>query len=114
MSRIDASHHSFKRAGKIGPGPKKREIEQQKQWECQKGKKTKGHYVQVCTFIGSGPRKGKKLTVKTDIGKKKKYNALYRKWRKSASAAAKASAALAKKAPRKGYRCRSTPVAKCG
>ena len=47
-SRIDDSHHAFKRTGKIGPGPAGRVIEQAKKWRCEKGKNTKDYYFQKC------------------------------------------------------------------
>ena len=110
--RIDDSHAPFKRTNKIGPGPKKRpSISQDKNWECQKGKNTAKHYVQVCTYVGSSKkRRGKTLTVKTLKSVKKAYNKVYREW------AAKNARikALTKRGPKKGYRCRQTKIAKCG
>jgi hypothetical protein len=111
MSRIDDSHAPFKRTGKIGPGPKKRPaISQDKNWECQKGKATTKHYVQVCTYVGPNKtRRGKKIKVKTVKTKKRAYNKLYRKW---AAKNARIQAQL-KRGARGGYKCRKTPVAKC-
>lgn len=108
---IDPTHHTFKRASSIGPGPKKRpRLEQAKDWECQKGKNTSTKYVQICTYVGDNKkRRGKKIKVVTSKAKKKRYNKLWRKW------AAKNARikALQKKGPKSSYRCRPTRVSKC-
>jgi hypothetical protein len=110
MARIDDSHHSFKRGGKLGPGPKKQTSHRTADWECKKGKNTKTHYVQLCTFVGDDrSRRGKKLKVKTKKTKKKAYNKLFRAFAKR-SVRLKAREA---RGARTGYRCRKTPVAKC-
>jgi hypothetical protein len=82
---IDPSHHTFKRAGGIGPGPKRRpRLHQAQDWECQKGKNTSKSYVQICTYVGDNKaRRGKKLKVVTSKVKKKRYNKLWRKWAKN-------------------------------
>ncbi len=110
--RIDDSHHAFKRAGGVGPGPKKRpRLFQQKDWECQKGKNTGKAYVQICTYVGDNKaRRGKKVKVVRSKAKKKAYNRQWRKWAKNN----KRIAALQAKGPKPGYRCRRTRVAKCG
>lgn len=105
--RIDDSHQPFKRAGKIGPGPKRRPaIFEEKHWECRKGKNTRTHYVQVCTWIGPGKRKP--LKVKTN---KKKHLAymknVYRPWAKTHRAK------LTARGAKRGYHCRKTPATKC-
>ena len=107
--RIDDAHQPFKRTVRIGPGPRKRPaIVREGDWECVKGKNTRTHYVQVCTFIGeTGRKRGAKLTVKTKRARKKRYNKLYRAWAK------KHRKALQARGPRAGYRCRRTAVAKC-
>jgi hypothetical protein len=109
-NRIDDSHHAFKRAGKIGPGPKKRKLEQEQNWECKKGKNTSTEYVQICKYVGpNAKRRGKTVKVKRLKSKKKAYNKLYRKWAKKNTRLAAFQAR-----PRKaGYRCRKTAVAKC-
>jgi hypothetical protein len=108
---IDPTHHTFKRATGIGPGPKKRpRLERAKDWECQKGKNTSTKYVQICTYVGDNKkRRGKKIKVVTSKAKKKAYNKLWRKWAKHS----KRIQALQKKGARAGYRCRATPVSKC-
>lgn len=109
--RIDDSHQPFKRTGAIGPGPKKRpKLQQEKNWECQKGKSTTKHYVQVCTYVGDNrARRGKKVKVKTLKSRKKRYNKLYRKWAKRNARIQ----ALQSRGAKQGYKCRKTPVAKC-
>ena len=109
--RIDDSHHTFKRAGGIGPGPRKRpRFFRTGDWECQKGKNTSTKYVQVCTYVGDvRARRGKKVKVVRSKAKKKTYNKQWRKWAKH-NARIKA---LQSKGARTGYRCRKTPVAKC-
>jgi hypothetical protein len=110
MAKIDPTHHAFKRAGKTGPGPKKRTKHQQGDWECQKGKNTSTKYVQICTYVGDNKkRRGKKIKVVKSKAKKKAYNKLWRKW---AAKNARIKAFQAKRA--KGtYKCRATPVSKC-
>jgi hypothetical protein len=109
--RIDDSHHTFKRAARIGPGPRKRpRLERTGDWECQKGKNTPTKYVQICTYVGDvKKRRGKKVKVVRSKAKKKIYNKQWRAWAKR-SARIKA---LQKKGPRADYRCRKTPIAKC-
>lgn len=108
--RIDDSHQPFKRAVKTGPGPKKQTNRQEGDWECKKGKNTKKHYVQVCTYVGDNrARRGKKITVKRLKTSKKRYNKLWRKW----AARNARIKQLQKQGPRRGYRCRKTPAAKC-
>jgi hypothetical protein len=109
--RIDDSHHTFKRAGGIGPGPRKRpRLLRAGDWECQKGKNTTKDYVQVCTYVGDvKARRGKKIKVKTDRAEKKIYNKQWRKWAKKN----KRIKALQSKGARTGYRCRKTKIAKC-
>jgi hypothetical protein len=110
MARIDDSHHSFKRGVKLGPGPKKQTLEREGDWECQKGKNTKTHYVQTCTYVGDNrARRGKKIKVARSKAKKKAYNKLFRAFQKKNARLAK----LQKKGRRPGYRCRKTPAAKC-
>lgn len=108
---IDDSHHAFKRAGGIGPGPKKRpRVHQERDWECQKGKATATHYVQVCRYVGDNTkRRGVKMTVRRKKSSKKAYNAVWRKW----AAKNKRIKALQNKGPKAGYRCRRTPAASC-
>jgi hypothetical protein len=108
MARIDDSHHPFKRAGTLGPGPKKQKLAQEGNWECSKGKNTKTDYVQTCRWIGGGPPR-KPMKVKRSKAKKKAYNKAYRAWLKR-NARIKSFQAKPRKA---GYRCRRTAVAKC-
>lgn len=110
MAKIDPTHHAFKRAGKTGPGPKKRTRHQQGDWECQRGKNTRTSYVQICTYVGDNrSRRGTKMKVTKSKAKKKAYNKLWRSWAKR-NARIKSFQA---RGPRSGYRCRSTPVARC-
>lgn len=111
MARIDDSHAPFKRTTKIGPGPKKREpITHAGNWECERKKPTATHYIQSCRYVGMDKKKrGKKITVKTEIDRKTKYNKQYRKWAKKQ----KRIQALVKRTARGGYKCRKTVVAKC-
>jgi hypothetical protein len=79
-SPIDSSHHPFKRARDLGPGPRRQKLSEARDWECKKprgGKK----YEQICTYIG--PDKDKRGTKKRIIRKpaaKARYNKLYSKW----------------------------------
>jgi hypothetical protein len=109
--RIDDSHQPFKRTGAIGPGPKKRpKVHQEKNWECQKGKATAKHYVQICTYVGDySKRRGKKIKVLRSKASKKKYNKLWRAWAKRN----KRISALQSRGAKRGYSCRKTPIAKC-
>lgn len=107
--RIDDSHQPFKRTSKIGPGPKKAPmIKKADQWECHKGKREKGKYVQLCKYIGDNANmRGKVRKVKTKIARKKAYNKLYRAWAKKNRAKLQARAALP------SYKCRRTAATKC-
>lgn len=108
--RIDDSHHSFKRSTKLGPGPKKRTNTQELTWECQKGRNTSTHYVQVCRYVGDDrAKRGKKITVKRSKAKKKAYNKLFRRWAKRN----RRLQAMQAKPSRRAYKCRKTTVAKC-
>lgn len=109
--RIDDSHHTFKRAGGIGPGPKKRpRLYREGDWECQKGQNTSTKYVQICTYVGDiRSKRGKKVKVVRSKAKKKKYNKLWRAWAKRSSRIK----TLQRKGARAGYRCRKTKIAKC-
>lgn len=110
MARIDDSHHSFKRGGKLGPGPKKQTNQRAADWECRKGKNTKKHYVQVCTYVGDDRgRRGKKIKVVRLKSKKKAYNKLFRAFAKRNARLQARSA----RGARPGYRCKKTPIAKC-
>lgn len=108
---IDDSHAPFKRTNKIGPGPKKRPpVTQTSNLECERRRKTATHYIQVCTYVGPDrARRGKKTVVKTAIKKKQRYMKQYRAWAKNNARIA----ALSKRGPIRGYKCRKTPVAKC-
>ena len=110
--RIDDSHAPFKRAGGLGPGPKKRpRVQQERDWECQKRPATKTHYVQVCTYVGDNKaRRGKKMTVKRSKKEKKAYNVVFRRF----EAKSKRLQAQQKRGAKPGYRCRKTPAARCG
>lgn len=89
MARIDDSHHSFKRGGKLGPGPKKQTTHRTSDWECKKGKNTSTKYVQVCTYVGDiRERRGKKIKVVRSKAKKKAYNKLFRAFAKAKRPAA--------------------------
>ncbi len=102
-SRIDDSHHPFKRKKSEGPGPKKRpRVYQTDNWECTKRPSTKKHYIQKCVWVGKGKRKP--VTVKTAKRKKKAYNKLYRKWRAGHPGPQKRVA---------GYHCGKRPNVKC-
>jgi hypothetical protein len=108
--KIDGTHHAYKRAGKNGPGPKKKTNHQQGDWECQKGKNTSTKYVQICTYVGDNrKRRGKKVKVVRSKAKKLAYN---RKWRAWAAKNARIKA-FQSKGYKQSYKCRSTPVAKC-
>ena len=107
MARIDDSHHAFKRSGELGPGPKRRKLHEEKDWECRKGKNTATEYVQVCRWVGDGKRKP--MTVRRSKAKKKAYNKSYRAWLKR-NARIQAFQAKGRKP---GYRCRRTAIAKC-
>lgn len=107
---IDDSHAAFKRTDKIGPGPAGRVIEQRKMYECQKGPKEAGYYVQKCKIL-QGKRKGKTVTIKTSIEAKRESNRKQKAWRDSAEGVR--SAFIAELPPKAGYRCRKTVVAKC-
>ena len=109
--RIDDSHQPFKRTGAIGPGPKKRpKLHQEKDWECQKGKNTKTHYVQVCTYVGDNrKRRGKKIKVVRSKKSKRSYNKLWRAWAKRNGRIQ----ALQSRGAKTGYRCRKTPASRC-
>lgn len=107
MARIDDSHHAFKRAGSLGPGPKKKKLSEEKDWECRKGKNTATEYVQICRWVGEGKRKP--MTVRRKKKSKKAYNKLYRKWLKANARIQ----AFQRKGRKTGYRCRKTPIAKC-
>jgi hypothetical protein len=111
MALIDDSHAPFKRTKRIGPGPKKRApVDHTGNLECERRRKTATHYIQVCTYVGDNrARRGKKTVIKTPIKKKKRYMKLYRAWAKNNARIA----ALQKRGPRRGYKCRKTPVAKC-
>lgn len=110
MSRIDDSHHTFKRSKNLGPGPKKRKLSMAGDWECQKGKNTQTHYVQVCTYVGDNrDLRGKKRRVRRKKASKKAYNRLFRKFAKRSERLARLQA----RGRRPGYRCRTTRVAKC-
>jgi len=110
MARIDDSHHAFKRANKIGPGPKKQELHQEKNWECKKGKNTSTEYVQICRYVGDNTkRRGKTIKIKRKKSKKKAYNKLYRAWAKKSTRLGSFQA----RSRKAGYRCRRTPIAKC-
>jgi hypothetical protein len=107
---IDPTGHPFKRTGKDGPGPKKHINYQEREWECQKGKNTRTHYVQICTYVGKNKkRRGKKVKVARSKAKKKAYNKLWRRWAKK-NARIKA---LQARGAKQGYQCRSTRVRKC-
>jgi hypothetical protein len=105
--RIDDSHAPAKRTTKFGPGPRKRKFQLTDDWRCTKGKNTKTHYVQVCTWMGDGKRKPVKI--KTKKSKKKTYNKVYRAFAKRS----KRIAALTKRGPRRGYKCKRTKLARC-
>jgi hypothetical protein len=107
MARIDDSHHAFKRARRIGPGPKKRKLDLEGNWECRKGKNTAKDYVQVCRWVGDGKRSPVK--VKRSKAKKRAYNKLYRAWLKRNARIQ----SFQSKPRRAGYRCRRTAVARC-
>ena len=108
--RIDDSHQPFKRTTKTGPGPKKQTNTREGDWECKKGKPTKTHYVQVCTYVGANrKRRGKKIKVRRKKSSKKAYNKLWRAWAKKTARIQK----LQNKGARSGYRCRRTAVTKC-
>jgi hypothetical protein len=108
---IDDSHTPFKRTNKIGPGPRKRApVKQTGNLECERRRKTDTHYIQVCTYVGPDrARRGKKTKIKTKITKKKRYMKQYRAWAKNNARIA----ALSKRGPIRGYKCRKTVVAKC-
>ncbi len=105
---VDSSHHAFKCTPKIGPGPRKRSpVHQAKDWECQRGKSTSTHYVQICRFVGEpghGVKRGAKRTIRLKKGWKTKYNKQYRAWAKRHPG---------RSGRRAGYRCRPTAVSKC-
>lgn len=107
MARIDDSHHAFKRAGSLGPGPKKQKLAQEQNWECRKGKNTSKEYVQICRWVGDGKRKP--IKVKRSKAKKKAYNKLYRAWLKRSARIQ----AFQRKGRKTGYRCKRTAIAKC-
>jgi hypothetical protein len=110
MAKNDPSHHAFKRAGKTGPGPKKRVHHERGDWECQKGKNTAKAYVQICTYVGDNrKRRGAKMKVVTPKAKKKAYNKRWRKW----AAANKRIKAFQARGYKSTYKCRSTRVTKC-
>lgn len=84
--KLDTSHHAFKRARKIGPGPREGTLEQARDWECKKvkpfgqKKDAKKYYFQLCVFVGDDEKKlGKKKKVKIGKAYKKKYNKEYAK-----------------------------------
>ena len=79
---IDPTHSPFKRAAKLGPGPKKASRKLQIDWECHKKRNPKrGTYQQVCKYVG--PIKEKRGKVKIITTKKKAkaaYNEKYERW----------------------------------
>jgi hypothetical protein len=108
--RIDDSHHAFKRGARLGPGPRKRQLYEERNWECTKGKNTSTEYVQICRYVGDDrTKRGKRVKIKRKKSAKKAYNKIYRAWQKR-----NARVQAFQSRPRKsGYRCRKTPVAKC-
>jgi hypothetical protein len=104
-SGLDRSHAPFKVRRKIGPGPRKRApITKAGDWECEKAKATKTHYVQVCVWQGDGIRKPKRVKIKKSW--KRGYNKLYRAWAKKHTGKVRTTALP-------GYKCRSTRTTKC-
>lgn len=102
MARIDDSHQPFKRKKSIGPGPLKYpKVDQVGVWVCRRAKPTKTHYVQVC----KNTETGSKHTSRVKKARKKKYNAIYRRWA--------AGKRLAARPALRSYRCRRTSTTKC-
>lgn len=78
------SHFPFKRSPNLGPGPMDRHHDETKCWNCTC---PHGSYAGCnCTSTGRGencPPKGTEKTVRISKPYKKKYNEIYRNWRKS-------------------------------
>jgi hypothetical protein len=102
---IDPTHTPFKKRSKIGPGPRKRPaIRKAGDWECERAKPTRTHYVQVCVWQGDGIRKPKRVKLKKSW--KRGYNKIYRAWAKKHTGRIRTTALP-------GYKCRPTRATKC-
>lgn len=79
---IDPTHSPFKRAARLGPGPKKKSRPLQLDWECHRKRNPKrGTYQQVCKYVGPiAEKRGDIKIITTKKKAKKAYNAKYEAW----------------------------------
>lgn len=104
---LDSSHSPFKRAKRIGPGPRKTRREAKDEWTCRYVKP----YVQVCT---APPKKkggkNRKKTIRRNRAYVKKYNAEH--WEHQVSTRENTGGPKYKNEKRAGYKFRASSAPK--